>query len=219
MLDSQTKATIVVALEMPDGPGWWAFEGSEWQSEPIYRVEGVEYRGWQKEWTEEAEEYWHRHELNLHDPIRYEPVKGEPFQTVVEVRWINKGQAISNRKHAGPHEGEPVLGFLSPKYRWNHALYSIDTWVGKWYKLAMPWEVALNQPAATAQGAMAVPDADWETIEGVNHWDDEGKVHIVIVHGIDKRVHVALDDGTQKITCVWPRRWRIQRQRPPRVEP
>lgn len=113
--------------DTPDKSGWYAFQGSEWESKPI----------WPENYdpNEDEEEWCYRTTA----PIRYEDVKGEPFQTVVEVRWVQPGQAISTRKHAGPHSGEPVLGFVSPKYHWNHALYGIDTWTGKWWYLQMPW--------------------------------------------------------------------------------
>lgn len=127
-------------VNAPEGPGWFAFEGSEWESKPIYLKDGVEYGEWQKEWLGAAEEHWHLYKLELYPVVRYIDVKGEPFQTILDVKWVHQGMSISNRKHSGPHRGEPVLGFMSNKHRWNHALYGIDTLVGKWWRLHLPWE-------------------------------------------------------------------------------
>lgn len=136
----------VVALDMPDGPGWWAFEGSEWGSKAIYLVDDVE-SGWKEEWDEAAEEHWNRYEENLYTPHRYEPMLEEPFQTIVKVEWVRAGMQISNRQQCGPYSGEPVLGFLSPKYRWSHIPHGIDTWCGKWYRVHLPWETSQRPQA------------------------------------------------------------------------
>lgn len=134
---NELKETIW--LDSPDNPGWWAFEGSEWDQQAFYEYKGKEYDEWQEEWTEEAEEYWHRYELELIPVSRYETVPGESFQTIVEIKWIQKGESINSRKHSGPHNGEPVLGFVSPKYTWSAGFYGIDTWTGKWQKLNISW--------------------------------------------------------------------------------
>lgn len=127
------------SLDAPGGPGWWAFEGSEWESKALYLVDGVE-TTWQEKWNEAAEEHWNRYEENPYDVHRYVDVKGVPFRTVLDVRWVRHGMSFSCRHGCGSHEGEPVLGFVSPKYRWNHALYAIDTLVGHWWLLTLPWK-------------------------------------------------------------------------------
>lgn len=116
-------------LDAPDSPGWWAFEGSEWGSEAI----------WPNGMTEQ--EVDEDNSWVPIEPIGYREILKEPFRAVLDVRWVYPGQAISIRKYSGPYEGtEPILGFVSPKYRWNHALYGIDTVCGKWTRLTMPWE-------------------------------------------------------------------------------
>lgn len=127
------------SIDTPTEPGWYAFEGSEWESLPIYKVNGVEYREWQEEWTNEAEEHWHRYELDLFSIFRYEPVLGERFKSVLEVKWVSPGQAISTREYSGRYEGkEPTLGFV--KYGWSPSLHDVNTISGKWTKLILPWE-------------------------------------------------------------------------------
>ena len=124
----------------PTEPGWWAFEGSKWTSRPIYEKDGIEYDEWQEEWTEYAEEHWNRYELPYIDIVRYEKVRGEPYQTVYQVKWIKPGMQISAWDHAGPYSGEPILGYVDRNQGWSPAIRSLDTVIGKWTKLNLPWE-------------------------------------------------------------------------------
>lgn len=121
-------------LDQPDEPGWWAFEGSEKTTE-LVPCDPNDAEGWHEtEWDEgdEPKGYYYK---------RVETVD-KPFRTIVEVKWVFPGAAISTRRFTGPHKGDPVLGFVSPKYRWNHALYGLDTVIGKWWRMTLPWEVS-----------------------------------------------------------------------------
>lgn len=117
-----------VALDAPDGPGWWAFEGSEWGSEPI----------WPDDYDPDDDDDDDRAEWI--SPIDYRDVKGEPFRTPLLVRYSTPGETVSFRDSHGRYNGEPILGYLNTHHSWDHCLHSLDHLVGKWYRLYMPWE-------------------------------------------------------------------------------
>ena len=132
ILQLEDRITPTEPLDAPDGPGWWIFQGAERESRPILPEGYADWEAFSDRWRGK----------NCQPVLDYEDGLGEPFQAVLEVRWVQKGQSICEWRRSGPHHGEPVLGFVSHKYRWNHALYSPNTVVGKWWRVALPQEEA-----------------------------------------------------------------------------
>ena len=121
---------VVKPLATPDAPGWWAFEGSEWESQPI----------WPDDHDPDEEDddgtYWDEPPVR---PLGYRDVEGKPFQTVLLVRYSKPGEVVSLRHSHGRYEGQPFLGYLNTHHPWDHYLHSLDHLVGQWWRLSMPW--------------------------------------------------------------------------------
>lgn len=149
----QTIATLQAAkpvkLDAPDGPGWWAFEGSEWGQKRVGCSKG-EADGYEDgEWDEgdEPNGYYFKYEAEL----------APPFGTVLLVRQAKKGESFSSRFCFGPYDGNGELGYIMTNHPWNNALNGLDKLVGKWTRLHMPWETVDATPAADPEGVVWEP--------------------------------------------------------------
>lgn len=118
-------------LDMPDGPGWWAFEGSEWVQKKV-GCSKEDSDGWQEgEWDEgdEPSGYYYK----------YVEVPGKMLQIVLFIRQVRKGEAFWSRYRSAPYDGNGELGYIMP-HQWYSGLNGLDKLTGKWTRLTMPWE-------------------------------------------------------------------------------
>lgn len=153
-LEQAQQAAAGLVLDLPDAPGWWAFEGAEWESKGIY-PDGYDP-------DEDKRDDWGNESTK---PIGYEDVKGKPFQTVLFVRYSRKVESIWFRRQSGPYDGEPILGYIMTHHPWYNGLNGLEKLTGKWTRLHIPWERTTSDTVSVAPNSLAVPGSNPEQSE------------------------------------------------------
>lgn len=59
------------------------------------------------------------------------------FRKVLEVRWSKEGEIVVTQDPLPNRQEKPLLCFVS----WNAVVYSVDTLIGRWTRLYLPWEI------------------------------------------------------------------------------
>lgn len=120
-------------LDQPDAPGWWAFEGSERKTKLVPCSEDEADLVDEGEWDEGDE-----------PDVRYfKRVDGldEPFQTILFVRHVKKGERFSSRYQDASYDGpQGVLGYIMTHHPWYNGMNGLDKLAGKWTRVFVPWE-------------------------------------------------------------------------------
>lgn len=198
-LATQPSPSAMVALDMPDSPGWFAFEGGKWEVEQIECEEDDPEKTGEL-WSEEEQEYY---------PYKNVEGIGESFKTVLLVRHSKAGETVSTRKSHGPHRGDPILGYLKTQSSWDDALHALDTLIGKWTRVYMPWESHPSPSAGQPQAMEVVPDGTYTH----PNWDGNGEVWTRVFGDLEiEQWHSSLPDDIDEI--VLPEGWQLMRPRP-----